>query len=533
MCNGKCQDQEISKIEPVIFIQSRDDLSLPCHSTVYPSPKHSHHLKPSTTTRPSTPPPTQLLLPSARTHLETANMAYDPRMSAARPTPGRQQKKREEENAFMYLPDHEIAGCISDIGIPFSPSDLAKPNPQQIQRVFEWFAELLMNTTRESVAPAMRAASEDICGAYSEIFSADTRDLMGFFVVLRKLLVECGIQDFTFQDLYKPTRERLVRIFSYIINFIRFRESQTNVIDEHYNKSEQTKQRIETLYAENQDAEDQVRELERNRRAAETAIERKQARIGELIEVIKRLKLESDRLQERHDSMREEQQKMKNVLTQKIEVNMQTQAQVQKLKPYTEQSPAELEKSLQELSSNLNADRAQIEALDRRSRALQTSSDSFAMVTADVQTCTGLLQELRREMTAEEAMHAATAKGRDALSERSNNVRDVERQEHRLQKQLENVQARTANLRTAADERRKEEQKRMDDLRKTNESIRKERGESGREMEKRRIRIEQTEKKMADLKENIENEIAAAHDQYLKMDSHIRLYIKEMEQSTA
>jgi hypothetical protein len=48
-----------------------------------------------------------------------------------------------------------------------------------------------MNTTREVVAPAMRAAAEDMCGGDAErIFTNDTRDLMGFFVVLRKLLRE-------------------------------------------------------------------------------------------------------------------------------------------------------------------------------------------------------------------------------------------------------------------------------------------------------------------------------------------------------
>lgn len=47
-----------------------------------------------------------------------------------------------------------------------------------------------MNTTRETVSPAMKAAADDTCGPYSDIFSADTRDLMGFFVVLRKLLLE-------------------------------------------------------------------------------------------------------------------------------------------------------------------------------------------------------------------------------------------------------------------------------------------------------------------------------------------------------
>jgi kinetochore protein Nuf2 len=36
---------------------------------------------------------------------------------------------------------------------------------------------------------------------------------------------------------------------------------------------------------------------------------------------------------------------------------------------------------------------------------------------------------------------------------------------------------------------------------------------------------------MVDLKEKIESEIQAAHDQYLKLESHIKLYITEMEKS--
>lgn len=36
---------------------------------------------------------------------------------------------------------------------------------------------------------------------------------------------------------------------------------------------------------------------------------------------------------------------------------------------------------------------------------------------------------------------------------------------------------------------------------------------------------------MADLKENIENEVHSAHEEYNKLKSHIELYIQEMEQS--
>lgn len=41
------------------------------------------------------------------------------------------------------------------------------------------------------------------------------------------------------------------------------------------------------------------------------------------------------------------------------------------------------------------------------------------------------------------------------------------------------------------------------------------------------LRVEQ----MLDLKENIENEIHAAYDEYLKLESHVKLYITEMEQA--
>lgn len=56
--------------------------------------------------------------------------------------------------------------------------------------VMEWFAELLMNITRETVEPAMRAATDDVGGDYPDIVPNDTRNLMGFFISLRRLMME-------------------------------------------------------------------------------------------------------------------------------------------------------------------------------------------------------------------------------------------------------------------------------------------------------------------------------------------------------
>src|SRR5271156_705377 len=96
------------------------------------------------------------------------------------------------------------------------------------------------------------------------------------------MVTQCGINDFSFSDLTKPTHDRLVKIFSYIINFVRFRESQTPTIDEHFNKSETTKARIETLYLENQDMEQRLEEMKMNRKAMEIQVKEKVKRNDDL-----------------------------------------------------------------------------------------------------------------------------------------------------------------------------------------------------------------------------------------------------------
>ncbi|KAL2066364.1 hypothetical protein VTL71DRAFT_2435 [Oculimacula yallundae] len=460
-------------------------------------------------------------------------MSYNPRMSIVpnMQQQNRSKKKEDDSDAFMKLPDKEIVGCISDIGVPFTVADLQKPNPQQIQMIFEWFAELLMNATRETVDPAMRAAAEDVCGEYMDMIPGETRNLMGFYISLRKLLIECGVTDFSFQDLYKPTHDRLVKIFSYIINFVRFRESQTVVIDEHFNKAETTKVRIETLYMENQDMEARLDEMRRNKKAMEAHVAEKVKRNEELKQRLLDLRQSQEKVTRRFENVKAKKSEMTAVLEEKTATTLVLRQESAKLRPYVLQSPAALQASLTELSNALNAEKSQIDAMDRRARALQTSTDTFSVVSSDVASCIKLLDEISAELSKEEEENVRIARQRDALGERGNNVREVERTEGLLQRQLSKWMERTDKLREGSKEKAMSAKERMEELRAVHRTLTEERSEKGREMERRRVRIEQTEKKMADLKENIENEIHSSHDEFLKMDSHIKLYIKEMEQS--
>ncbi|KAF7715601.1 Kinetochore protein nuf2 [Penicillium ucsense] len=460
-------------------------------------------------------------------------MAYNARMSMAgsQQHNNRSRKKEDDNDALMRLPDKEIAGCINDIGIPFTAADLLKPNAQQIQMVFEWFAELLMNITRETVEPAMHAAAEDICGDYPDIVPNDTRNLMGFFVSIRTLLAECGVNDFTFTDLTRPTHDRLVKIFSYLINFVRFRESQTPVIDEHFNKTERTKARIDQLLAENQEMQQRLAEMRRDQQANEIQVREKVARNDALKARLRELGAEQSRVAETLDRVKGERGRRQQQLEEKMERTVRARQEAEKLRPYVLESPVTLQTSLTELAENLMREKAQIDSMERRARALQTSSDTFTVVSNDVQACVKLLEDISSELQKEEEEEARAARNKDAISDKGNTVREVEQTEKLLQRQLARWQERIEALRKSAQEKADAAQIRMEELRAVQKQLREERAEKQRDMERRRIRIEQTEKKMVDLKENIESEIQAAHDQYLKLESHIKLYITEMEKS--
>ncbi|KAI1462155.1 Nuf2 family protein [Annulohypoxylon moriforme] len=460
-------------------------------------------------------------------------MAYNPRMSIIPPSQSqsRSRKKEEEVDAFMRLTDKEIVGCINDIGIQFTLADLQKPNPLQIQQIFEWFAEMVLNVTRKTVEPAMHAAAEDICGEFVDIVPPDTRNLLGFYVSLRRLLLECGIADFSFTDLYKPTHPRLVKIFSNLINFVRFRESQNSVCDEHFDKAEQVKNRVEMLYRENQDLEDRLKEIQNNRETMEAQMREKMGRNEDVKIALLELRRNQEKVAERLDRARLKKKELGDRLEQKTAEKLLLKQESNKLRPYTLQSPQALQTSLTELSNTLNGDKSHIDSLDRRARALQTSTDSFGVVSTDVASCIKVLEEIANELTKEEEENARNAKQRDTLSERGNNVREVERMEALLQRQLGKWNERTEKLRDQSREKAQEATKKMEELRALHKKLTEERTAKGNEIEKRRVRIEQTEKKMLDLKENIENEVHAAYDEYLKMESHIKLYITEMEQA--
>lgn len=277
---------------------------------------------------------------------------------------------------------------------------------------------------------------------------------------------------------------------------MRFRESQTATIDEHFNKHESTKSRIELLYSQNTELADRIREMKQQRASQAAQLKEKAARN----DALKARLLERKRTQEHIALEMERLRGQKTALTtelgNKTERTQQLRQECEKLRPYASQSTPALQAQLAELQESLSRDHARIDALEKRARALNTSSDTFALAANDVQPCITLLAAVAADLAAEEQEAQEAAKRRDALAERGNVVREVERTEAMLQRQLGQWAERTEALRRSAAERAEAAAERMKELREVQRRLGVERGERGREVERRRVKIEQTEKKV-------------------------------------
>ena len=296
------------------------------------------------------------------------------------------------------------------------------------------------------------------------------------------------------------------------------------------------------------------------------------------------LKKGQEKVAERLAKVKSDKERLTSALEERTERCIVLKQESEKLRPYAQQSSSALQTQLAELSENLVRDKSQIDTLEKRTRALQTSADTFGVVANDVSSCIKVLEEVSNELAKEDEEKLDTAKRQDALAERTNNVREVVRTEALLQRQLSRWVERTETLRKGSAEKAEAAKKRMEELRGVHRRLTEESGEKRREMERRKVGIEQMEKKvsgfvfflgygvgfgvdvmgshvmascliliyhtfdrkvlrigswceltfwlqMTDLKDNIENEIQSAHTEFLKMDSHIKLYITEMEQA--
>lgn len=156
------------------------------------------------------------------------------------------------------------------------------------------------------------AVSEEL--EFSELYQ-DSRMLVAAFRKINELMAICGVEDFGFQDLFKPDPQRLQRILSHVINFFRF--VQQNCLEPFQNVANEAagrKGRINELLNENEMLQDQIKQMRQRQKQEEPLIAKAQQYNEQLMEDLRALKNEQTTLQDNMQNAKDDKKTMINTL---------------------------------------------------------------------------------------------------------------------------------------------------------------------------------------------------------------------------
>lgn len=196
----------------------------------------------------------------------------------------------------------------------------------------------------------------------------------------------------------------------------------------------------------------------------------------------------------RLDRVKDEKTRLTATLEERTEKCVAIRQKSTKLRPYILQSLEALEADLKELSDSLAQEKSHVDHREKRKRELQSSTDTFKVLNNDISSCIKVLEEISNELQKEVEVGLRVAERHDFLSKRGHDMKEVEREEGMLKRQLMRWQERIEVVNRGSDEKARESKEKMKELRREHFNITEMRVETGREMERKRMRIGATEK---------------------------------------
>jgi len=321
---------------------------------------------------------------------------------------------------------NDIIECLAELGINFTMDDLNKPTPMRVQYLFERFVSSLMGVSRESVEPIIQAATGE--QEYPEAHY-DSAMVTAFYSSLLALMVECGVRDFSFNDLTKPETERLKFILSNVINFLRYRGGKTDHTEALLLRGEQTREQIERLHDENELLAKRVADMKAQRKREEPVLDQAKAKNKQLTEELRELGRKQNVLAHEVTKVKDEKQLLVKALQDQEYLIQANRQECHKLQPYIVDSPEQLQLVITDLAKSLQREREAVDVAERQCRALQTSSDSFSIVEGDVANCIKLMEDCQRELTRMEECQRKLQRYQEQLHNKESEVKEIERNE--------------------------------------------------------------------------------------------------------
>ncbi len=212
-----------------------------------------------------------------------------------------------------------------------------------------------------------------------------------------------------------------------------------------------------------------------------------------------------------------------------------TEREVQKVRSRIVHSPEKLKQALQDMGQSLISEKNALSEKSKKSREVAAKIDALTAIDADLASCIKVMEECESELARVEQAAKRVAQYQELKEQKQLEVRELSVRDQQLSRQLNNSEDKLARATRQLEAKRESTRTRMQKIQEERKWVLAERMEADLEMDRKKSIIEAIEKKILELRNEIEGEVNAVQIELGKLKGHVELYMGEignaMEQS--
>ncbi|CCH44943.1 putative kinetochore protein nuf-2 [Wickerhamomyces ciferrii] len=451
----------------------------------------------------------------------------------------RQSSVRRQEiktnDRFPSLDNHEIKLCLEQCDIFVTQDELDKPTSMFLQGLFQQFIEKYLGLSPIKIRQRQNSLlkndinTDDYYTIDDEEQFNESLSLLSLSSLSFKFLQDCGVYDFTLNDLIKPDQKRVQRFLSAIINFARFRDE--HLIDNEEIKYENNLKfdKFQRNLEENQNLKERIQILEKQNHG-DGYLEELNSKQLLFEQELKNLRIIQENLSNEHLDYKLEKARLIKQLEDHNYLLLESKTQYEKMKNYIIESPDILTKILQDMNNSLNNDQQVLNDLELRSRKLGITIESFNIIKYDLTNCFKIIDELKIELNKEIKNKKNLNLIKEQIEESNLKFNDFNRKIQLIQRQIKSSEEKFNKTKNIRDDKYKEFDKKIDDYNDIYSKLITEKQINDQNLSSKQNYINSIEKKIYNLENSFKKEYDDTNLEIEKLNSHLKLYLNQIDE---
>ena len=432
--------------------------------------------------------------------------------------------------SFPILGEEDLAEYLRAVDLPLPPGGLARPTYEGVRPVFEGLVVLLLGCPREELSTP---APEAVAGTmrWPELH-ADSLRAAALCRNLRQLMEAVGIQDFSpARDLYRPEPERLQRALSAITNFAKYREEKLCRYEELLEASQSAACANEGL-REERDRLGEAIAAEREGLAVDRGeVEQLRGENAALGAQLQALNREQSELQAECKALKQDQRSLEEGIAQRQGALRDAGSERERLQGSVVQSPERLQRALDDLDTQLEAQRAEVAQARERLAAAAARRDCSAAARAEVEKAATLMDELGEEIQRWEGIAEGVKSCRAQISSNEADLIHLKASREHFEQQYSRLRERMERLERSSQLKREAAAAILEEARGERQQVLGELGSAGGKIQEQENLAKALEAGMADVRARHTQEVSSITGKYEQLCGAVQNYHTRLEQA--